>query len=374
MKCQNCQTEYNDTYVACPACAAPNPAYQAESASFTQAAARYPSAVELIKEVGKSKLLLIATILYTISCALSFITSDGLPVMEILITIGLWLFYSECKKPTVDPYVMKTTSLTMIKTVQTIEYVLCWIGAVATVISTAALICIPAQITSSILGFAEFMVFVIILLIVVTVSLAIEIILKKGIINYLKSAIESANTGLRPQKLPKYVPYLWIACSASSILVFGILIFIVEKMLDTLIAMMGSVFSATDVFVGALDEAALSEIAGLSFSLAILPNLIISLIPIVASVLFAKVLIDAKKLFDSAYYPTPEELFYQKQEYYNARAAAAAEYAANAWQYAQGYQQSQYGQPYQPYRQPYGQPTQNEQAQPPTDSENKDNT
>ena len=129
MKCTVCGVEYADALPSCPNCKSPTPAaaytprpapyttqptqyydgyaqYTTEQPQYAQSVPtyerpQYPTAVELIRQMIRHRLFLVATILTTVYLGLSFITSSGaLNVPSILQLIALWMLYTQAKKDT----------------------------------------------------------------------------------------------------------------------------------------------------------------------------------------------------------------------------------------------------------------------------------
>lgn len=337
MKCTNCQNEFDQTLGCCPVCSAQynDGAYQAQSTAYQ------PTAVEIIKKAGSSKLFLIATILYTVAYGLSFIASGEIPTINALMAVGLWMFYAECVKKSANPYAMNTTSFTIMNIAQTIIYVLCWIGAVAFAVCLVLFVSIYGELKSKLGALALLADALIVVFILGIIVFAAEIILRKGIRNYIKSASESAKTGLRPKKLSKLTPMLLIVYSiigiVSSIVINVVLYLFLDKMIDTLYQFMNSVASLSNTYIS-VDSSNLNfSISSLSPGFfTVITNIVTSLLPIAAQLAFAYALLDAKKLSDSSYYPTEEELFYQRQAYYY------QQQTQNHENYAPTYQQAPY--------------------------------
>lgn len=87
MKCPNCGFEGELTYPVCPQC---------------QAQLQTNPAAEKILGVLKDTLFLVICILMSAVCGLSFIVGN-LPLINVLITIFLWLTYAQSKKGIADP-------------------------------------------------------------------------------------------------------------------------------------------------------------------------------------------------------------------------------------------------------------------------------
>lgn len=92
MKCNNCGFENQQNFDYCPNCGTKSEASQpivAETVSLNPAA-------DKIMCVLKDNLFLVLCILMSISCVLSL--SGGLPLINILLTIFLWLTYADAQK------------------------------------------------------------------------------------------------------------------------------------------------------------------------------------------------------------------------------------------------------------------------------------
>jgi len=92
MKCLNCGTEYKEEYSFCPNCGTPAPI--AEPVSLNPTADKVLAAL-------KDNLFLVLCTLISISAAVQ-ILAGGIPVIEILITIFLWITYSKSRNGEVD--------------------------------------------------------------------------------------------------------------------------------------------------------------------------------------------------------------------------------------------------------------------------------
>ncbi|MBE6749930.1 MAG: zinc ribbon domain-containing protein [Ruminococcaceae bacterium] len=92
MKCNNCGFEAGEVFEFCPNCGVP--VQKAEAVSLNPAA-------DLVLASLKDKLFLVICILMSVGTVLSLI-SGNLPVIEILITIFLWLTYAKSLKNIAD--------------------------------------------------------------------------------------------------------------------------------------------------------------------------------------------------------------------------------------------------------------------------------
>lgn len=100
MKCKNCDFEHSGSFEYCPNCGTavqkeqtssqPQQVAQAEQVSINPAADKTLGAL-------KDNLFLVLCILMSASCIFS-ISADGLPLINILITVFLWLAYADARK------------------------------------------------------------------------------------------------------------------------------------------------------------------------------------------------------------------------------------------------------------------------------------
>lgn len=363
MKCINCGIEYPDNYTNCPQCAAQNPAYQQPQKGQRPP---YKTAVELIREVGRHKLYLPACILMTIGAAFSLVAS-GIDVIMTLVTISAWLFYAQSKKND-DPYKMDLTSLKILKVVKTIEIVMCWIGIVAVAVCLPLLASVLAPANTYIFGektnsfFSSIsgilLVLIAILFVFAMASLIVTLIQAKGIRNYYKSAIESTETQLRPKKLPKYAPILMIVTAGLGIAESLISIFSIGYISELLSSVLKNSTIPLDEYIVWGGTTAFPFLAGVLYN--------------VAYILFALIMLDAKKLSDSSYYPNPEEAFYNKQMYYGSTPNFYAQYQPPVYQSPAQPQPPVY-QPTQPQNFTTADNASSEAPKPEADAENKKN-
>ena len=332
MRCNSCGIEYPDNYTNCPQCATKNPAYQPAPQKQHPP---YKTAIELIREVGRHKLYLPACILTTIGAALTMLSS-GIDVLTTLITVAMWLFFAESKKDS-DPYKMDLTSLKILKVVKTIELVLCWIAVGLLSIflplmglGVGELASEPLSDAGAILGGVA--IFAIILMILCVCSLVPAIIQTSGLRNYYKSALESAETGQRPNKLPKSAPIIMLVLACIGIATNVTIIFSSGLIMD-LIKNTAMTTLPFDIISFSGATLAFAGIAGS--------------ITYVAQIFIALILLDAKNLADNSYYPNPEEAFYNKQIYYGNTPYFYAPFAAPMQPQYQPpvYQQPQFTEP-----------------------------
>ncbi len=305
MKCPYCQNEYSSNMTACPVCFAPKPEGAAEANG--QNFGGFSTAVEIIKKIGRSKLLLVSCILQAVFCVLSFFANSSLSVLETLTCVMLWLFYYDSTKQNSSPYIMNTTPLSVIKVVLNIQYVFCWIGAVGCILGIGLL-----TFASQALGSTDFDVpikFLLVILLIAFVAVTAELILKKGLLSYFKSFIESAKTGMRPQKLPEYVPYFWIGYTAVKVIISVAMFFTVENLIIALTTLIISLspeyYSVMGIPDNILDSTSFLEITNNISSLwTLLSSIMLFVIPLITNILFSFLLLKAKKLSDSSLYPS----------------------------------------------------------------------
>lgn len=94
MKCNNCGFENQQNFDYCPNCGTPNAVGQSQPIA-AEAVSLNPAA-DKIMCVLKDNMFLVLCILMSISCVLSL--SGGLPLINILLTIFLWLTYADAQK------------------------------------------------------------------------------------------------------------------------------------------------------------------------------------------------------------------------------------------------------------------------------------
>lgn len=317
MKCNNCGIDYPDTYLKCPDCTAPNIDAQSRFQNPPQKQRPpYKTAIELIREVGKHKLYLPACILTTVGAALGLITS-GPDVITILITIAMWLFLSESKKDA-NPYKMDLTSIKMLKVIKTIQLVLTWIAIGLIGLYLPLMLLGISEITSTNNSTATAVasvlaIFAVIIMLVGIGVLVLSVIQTSGLRHYFKSAIESAETGLRPKKLPKAAPVIMLVISCIGIVTSVTTMFSSGLIIDYISKATASILP--------LDFTSLSRITMVFSCLA-------TIVTYVAHILLSLVLLDARKLADASYYPNPEEAFYNKQIYYGNNPNLCAPFSA----------------------------------------------
>lgn len=370
MNCPRCNNEYADNYTHCPACGTQNPTYQQQQTPVTNQPAPlprppYPTAVELIKKIGQSKLFLVVAILYSVCTAISALSSN-FDIMAIIRVVAIWMFFSESKKDG-NPYEMNTSSFKTLRILKTIEIVI-----MSVAIGLVTILMLFASILMMATGeaFANTLAIVFIVFILVFAAIgALSIFLSIGIRSYYKGAIQAIETGTRPEKLSSFAP-IWM-------IVTGILSIITDIALIVVTAVFGNYF-VNDLFGSYLDQLSpyLDEAAsfGLSYSFSTLSGsiymiIITGIVGSVCNILIGKLFLDAKKLAAESYFPSAEEYIYFKREFYaykmaaeeEARARYQAQYRASYQQYQQNnYAQQQYQAPYgqpngQQYQAPYGQ-------------------
>lgn len=98
MKCNQCGFEYQDQFEYCPNCGAPSPKTPPmyEPPVYAQPVSLNPSADKVLLAL-KDRLFLVICILMSGACALNLVTAS-FSVIEILITIFLWLLYADSQK------------------------------------------------------------------------------------------------------------------------------------------------------------------------------------------------------------------------------------------------------------------------------------
>ncbi len=99
MKCKNCGFEHSDSFEYCPNCGT---AVQKEQTTQQQYAAQVEQvsinpAADKILFALKDNLFLVLCILMSASCVFSM-SAEGLPLINILITVFLWLTYADARK------------------------------------------------------------------------------------------------------------------------------------------------------------------------------------------------------------------------------------------------------------------------------------
>ena len=350
MKCYNCGAEYANMMPACPRCNAVNTLmqqqqqYQQQQQQYTANNTQrppYPTAVELIKKVGQSKLLFVATILLTISAAVNAIVGS-FDLISILMVVGLWMFYAESRKDR-GPFKMDTASLKMLRVSQTIQIVLIWVvvGILALLMFLLAILGWSAAQNSANTAIAV-SVIAVISLVFFGITLALELVVLYGVRNYFKSAIASAETGLRPQKL---------SISAIFSLIGVVFSIVISPFLSDILSEL--LYETEDYLYQYSNDFLIDKYYSLqsSFVVSVISGSIVSIISAVTTILFAKVMLDAKALADQSYYPSEEEAFFNRQMYMFT-------------QHSYTYTQPQYGQaPYQTVSQhPQYQPQQDNNA------------
>ena len=95
MNCKNCGFEYSDQYEYCPNCGAPKTVESAPEQPVAEPVSLNPAADKIMCAL-KDNLFLVLCILMSVSCVLSL--SGGLPLINILLTIFLWLTYADVQK------------------------------------------------------------------------------------------------------------------------------------------------------------------------------------------------------------------------------------------------------------------------------------
>jgi hypothetical protein len=367
MNCPRCNNEYADNYTQCPACGTQNPTYQQQQTPFTNQPSPlprppYPTAVELIKKIGQSKLFLVVAILYTALTAIQTFTS-GIQIISVLYVIAIWMFFSESRKNT-NPFEMNASSLKTLKTLKTIEIVLSIIAIAGVAIIGLFGLIMDITATEMVLAFC-------VLIVVFGAICAITLFLLFGIRNYYKSAISAIETGLRPERLSSFAP-LWMIVAgilnAALSLVFLLCIPILKDYLVN--EMFGNYLDQLTPYLDEITRNSLSHLLS-TISSTLIVSSVIGIVGGVCNILIGKLFLDIKKLVEVSYFPSEEEAFYYKREYYAAKRAAEEEaqmrYRAQYRASYQQYQQNNYAQ--QQYQAPYAQPN-GQQYQAPNGQQN----
>ncbi len=137
---------------------------------------------------------------------LGFFFANALPIF---ILLGLWLTYSAGKKP----YGMKTTGLSIIKTVINIQFIVECIAVAIFLVAT-----LIAMGASVIYGRIEYLVMIFILLPVVVAVIILNIIYRIKIIGSLKGVIKGIKSGKTPKKISVIVPVICIIIAIINIM------------------------------------------------------------------------------------------------------------------------------------------------------------
>lgn len=95
MKCKNCGFEYGEQYDYCPNCGTQNAVEQPNKQPVAEAVSLNPVADKVMSALKDSGFLVLC-ILMSISCVLSL--KGGFPLINILLTIFLWLTYADVQK------------------------------------------------------------------------------------------------------------------------------------------------------------------------------------------------------------------------------------------------------------------------------------
>ena len=131
MKCTNCGHESPQDFAFCPACGEPAQAHPAPPAEAVQS----PAAQRILPAL-QDTLFLALCILMSVSCLLT-LSSSGLPLLNILVTVFMWLAYSQATKGIADENHLRCVSGTVFA-MYVINYVLAVLILVCGVIITAA--------------------------------------------------------------------------------------------------------------------------------------------------------------------------------------------------------------------------------------------
>ena len=104
MKCNNCGYECGEDFNFCPNCSAQSAVVAAPIANPVG---------EKVMAALKSKIFLVICVLLTVASALSTFLGGGIPAINILYTIFLWIAYAKAQKNIVDTNQLKNLSGTV---------------------------------------------------------------------------------------------------------------------------------------------------------------------------------------------------------------------------------------------------------------------
>lgn len=136
MKCTFCGAEIAENSVFCAGCGQP---VQTMAQPNGPSLAPKNVAAEYVLSALRDPLFLVIAILVTTSCALTVLSGSGIPVIQLLAAIFLWLVYSQQKNQTFDGSHMRKVSGVVYA-----QYVLNYILAAALIICGGAFI--PASV------------------------------------------------------------------------------------------------------------------------------------------------------------------------------------------------------------------------------------
>lgn len=119
MKCAHCGYEQPNPFVYCPACGKAIAQDEIVSAQAVQTAAS-----QSVLKMLQNKLFLAICILVSASTVLS-LSSDGLPLLSILMSVFLWLTFAQSRSGIANPQHMRCISGTIYA-----EYVIAWVASI----------------------------------------------------------------------------------------------------------------------------------------------------------------------------------------------------------------------------------------------------
>lgn len=119
MKCTNCDFESEQSYAYCPNCGTKAP---------TAADSQSPAGQTILK-VLTDPLFLVICILMSVSCIMA-LSADGIPLIEILLTVFLWLTYAQSRKGVADAKHLRCISGTVYA-----QYVINYVVAVLVLVT-----------------------------------------------------------------------------------------------------------------------------------------------------------------------------------------------------------------------------------------------
>lgn len=121
MKCTNCGFEREEDFVFCPSCGSKAGETADTSAEITADTAAAESFTEKVHKMLSSSMFLCICILESVYTAFS-LASKNIPIINILMTIFLWLLFSSAKKGFADHGKMRNISGTVFA-----SYVIYWV-------------------------------------------------------------------------------------------------------------------------------------------------------------------------------------------------------------------------------------------------------
>ncbi len=96
MKCSNCGHESSQDFTFCPTCGTQVQSSTAQLNPIPSQPAQSPAALQILP-ILQDKLFCVLCILMSVSCLMA-LTNEGLPLINILVTVFLWLTYAQgCK-------------------------------------------------------------------------------------------------------------------------------------------------------------------------------------------------------------------------------------------------------------------------------------